>query len=79
MTARPFLIQPATDPARIIRTVAAGARRLDAATSNLDAYSTAAEAEALAGQADGLRRELLRLAAVIRGERQPHGGPPRAA
>jgi hypothetical protein len=78
---RPHVFQPATDPARILRTVADGALRLSTDAANLNVWSSPGEADFLAGQADALRRELLRLAGVLRGERKTtkREGPPNAA
>jgi hypothetical protein len=76
----PHVFRPATDPDRILRTVADGARRLSNDAANMTVWSSPGDADFLAGQADALRRELLRLAGLLRGERKSsHGGPPHAA
>lgn len=78
---RPHVFQPATDPDRILRTVADGARRLSTGTENLNLWASPGDVDFLAGQADALRRELLRLAGVLRSERKTtkREGPPHAA
>lgn len=78
---RPLIIEPAKDPDRILRTVVDGANRLAQGAQNLNVWASPGDVEFLAGQADALRRELLRLAGVLRGERKTtkREGPPNAA